>query len=72
MEDSGESRPGERGVPSGRRTWFAKQLGEGWTEVEPGIYRFNPGVKNEAGIRMAPRAEQPLDNLIEAFPAERR
>jgi hypothetical protein len=63
MDDSGESRRGEPGVPDEGENWVARQLGEGWTEVEPGIYRFAAGEINEAGIRLAPSA----DDLIEAL-----
>jgi hypothetical protein len=67
MDDSGESRQAEREAVGERGTWFAQQLGEGWTEVEPGIYR-QVGVMNKAGIRVTPSADPPLeDDLIEAL-----
>ena len=64
MEGSGEGRAkgGERG------TWFAQQLGEGWVEVEPGIYRFDADAKNETGIRMtSPPEPEPESDLLEAL-----
>jgi hypothetical protein len=68
MDDSGEGRPAERDAVDERGTWFAQQIGDGWTEVEPGIYRFNEGVMNQAGIRVTPSADAPLeDDLIEAL-----
>jgi hypothetical protein len=65
MEGSGEGRS-ERDALDRRGTWFAQQLGEGWTEVEPGIYRF------DAGFRMASPSESPTQrDLLEALnPAE--
>jgi hypothetical protein len=68
MDDSGESRRAQREAVGERGTWFAQQIGEGWTEVEPGIYRFNVGVLNKAGIRVTPSADPPSeDDLIEAL-----
>jgi hypothetical protein len=61
MEGSGAGR-GERDVVDERGTWFAQQLGERWTEVEPGIYRFDAGVKNEHAIRMAAASEPASDS----------
>jgi hypothetical protein len=76
MESSGEGQgEGEHDARDDRATWFAKQLGDGWTEVEPGIYRFDAGVKNENGIRMASPSEpdsesdplKPLNDLLDAL-----
>jgi hypothetical protein len=57
MKKSGESLPANHGALQERGTWVEQQLGEGWTEVEPGIYRFNRGEINETGIRLAPGSE---------------
>ena len=57
MGDSGERRRDEHGDLGDRGTWFAKQLGEDWAEVEPGIYRFSPLAKKEAGVSLAPSDE---------------
>ena len=68
MDESGESREDERGdPPETRGTWFARQLGEGWTEVEPGIYRFDTGGKKEAEVQPPPPADPPQDDLIDAL-----
>lgn len=67
MERSGEDR-GERDALGRRGTWFAQQLGEGWTEVEPGIYRFDAGSKSEADAGMAPPSQSaPERDLLEAL-----
>ncbi len=50
--------PTDPGIPADRGSWVEQQLGEGWTTVEPGIYRFT-GKPNEFGIRMAPPQEDP-------------
>jgi hypothetical protein len=70
MEGSADGR-GERAALGGRGTWFAQQLGDGWTEVEPGIYRFDPGAKDEAALGSS-QAESDLEgDLLEALkPAE--
>jgi hypothetical protein len=68
MDDSGESRQGEPDVPEEGENWVERQLGEGWTEVEAGIYRFAAGEINEAGIRLAPSAKPAAgDVLMEAL-----
>jgi hypothetical protein len=52
--------PNDLGVAEDRRTWVGEQLGEGWAEVEPGIYRFTAGERlTESGIRMAQLPEEP-------------
>jgi hypothetical protein len=68
MEDTGERGRDKPDALDERGTWFAQQLGEGWTEVEPGIYRFDGGVRNEHGIRVAPAAEPAAwDDLLDAL-----
>ena len=57
MNESGGSLPSDRGALKERGTWVGQQLGEGWTEVEPGIYRFDAGVPNEVGLRLASPTE---------------
>jgi hypothetical protein len=57
MKETGESLPANRGALEERATWVEQQLGEGWTEVEPGIYRFKSSDMNENGLRLAPEAE---------------
>lgn len=70
MEGSAGGRD-ERDAPGGRGTWFAQQLGDGWTEVEPGIYRFDPSAKEEDAMASS-QAESDLEgDLLEALdPAE--
>ena len=68
MERSGEDR-GERDALGRRGTWFAQQLGEGWTEVEPGIYRFDASANDRAEVRTSVSTER---DLLEALnPSER-
>lgn len=69
MEGSSE---GERDAPDGRGTWFAQRLDEGWTEVEPGIYRFDTDPKNQAAIRMGPpsKSAPERDRIERLNPAE--
>ena len=57
MERSGEDR-GERDALGRRGTWFAQQLGEGWTEVEPGIYRFDASANERAEVRTSVSTER--------------
>lgn len=56
-KESGESLPVNHGAIKERATWVGQQLGEGWTEVEPGIYRFTHGDMNEDWDPPSPRAE---------------
>ena len=44
---------GESGAHEERQTWVERYLGDGWQEVEPGIYRF-------VGQSDPPAAEPPL------------
>ena len=68
MDESGESLQDDSHVPEKRDTWVERQLGEGWTEVEPGIYRFT-GVDRQAetGIRQTPPADPHAEDLTEAL-----
>jgi hypothetical protein len=52
MGQSGEGAPRD---PETRGTsWVEKNLGRGWVEVEPGVYRYAPTeVQSETGLRLA-------------------
>ena len=68
MRDSGESLRDDPGAPKERGTWVEQQLGEGWTQVEPGIYRFTAGERPpEAAVGPAPPADPPAEDLIDAL-----
>ena len=73
MEGSGDDRSeGERDARRERGDWFAQQLGGGWAEVQPGIYRFVAAVRNEPPIPMRSPSERTSDSdMLEALsPAE--
>jgi hypothetical protein len=61
MGESGEGRPGD---PGGRGvSWVEKNLGPGWVEVEPGIYRYSLSeVRPQHGLRLAPPDEEETDD----------
>jgi hypothetical protein len=40
MKESGESLRDDSRALGEREAWVEQNLGAGWTEVEPGIYRF--------------------------------
>ncbi len=69
MEGSGEDRgEDERDPHRERGDWFAQQLGGGWKEVQPGIYRVVAGTKAEQPIPMGSPSEHPADSdLLEAI-----
>lgn len=69
MEGSGDDRSeGKRDVHRERGDWFAQQLGGGWAEVQPGIYRFAAAVKNEPPIPTgSPSERAPEGDLVEAL-----
>ena len=71
MEGSGERR-GKHDTLGRRGTWFDQLIGEGWTEVEPGIYRLDADAKNDTDARTAsPSRSASERDLLEALkPAE--
>jgi len=64
-----QSSRGPRDDLRGREgSWVERNLGEGWAEVEPGIFRFTASAKQTgSGIRMSPPVEAPLDDLAESL-----
>ena len=64
-EDPGED---ERDRHRERGDWFAQQLGRGWREVQPGIYRVVAGTKGEQPIPTGSPSEHAADSdLLEAI-----
>ena len=56
MGQSGEGAP--RDLEVRRTSWVDENLGPGWAEVEPGVYRHTPHeINNETGLRFALPAE---------------
>ena len=54
-----------------RDDWFARQLGDEWVTVEPGIYRQAMWRPLADGAEPEPELAEPLDEtLLEAIPAE--
>ena len=56
---------GERDARDERGNWFVQQLGEGWSEVEPGIYRLDTGVKTK--LAASPSEPASHRDLLEAL-----
>lgn len=67
MQESGGSLRGNLGTANEHQTWVERQLGDGWTEVEPGIYRFAPDRRFETELPSTsfadPPTEEPIDPL---------
>ena len=57
MQESGGSVRGNLGASNEHQTWVERQLGDGWTEVEPGIYRFAPDSRFEIELAPPPFAD---------------
>ena len=49
-------------------SWVERYLGDGWTEVEPGIYRFTPpGDATATGSSKSEPADSPASDLADAL-----
>jgi len=66
--DEQERPQDEPAVRTARESWVERYLGDGWTEVEPGIYRFTPpGDSAAPDTSPSQPAETPTDDLADAL-----